>query len=304
MFRKKGIAMEMRHLRLIKSIVEEGGITKATDKLHLTQSALSHQLKEAECQLGTKIFLRVNKKLVLTGAGKKLYPLANEILAKLEETETQIREMIHGETGEIRISTECYTSYHWLPALMRQFNLLYPKVELRIVVEATHQPIQKLLAGDLDIAVTSDPVKNNQIKYVKLFQDEMFAIVPASHKWTNKDYVEARDFIDQNLIIHSLPMETVSVYQFVLAPENISPKKVIILPLTEASIEMVKAKMGIFVAANWILEPYLKSSTLKKIKIGPKGLRRTHFIAVLKSRQFPNYFNQFIEFMQREIVLV
>jgi LysR family transcriptional regulator, regulator for metE and metH len=72
---------------------------------------------------------------------------------------------------------------------------------------------------------------------------------------------------------------------------------------SEASIEMVKAEMGIFVAANWVLEPYLKSSALKKVKIGRKGLKRNHFIAVLTSRQFPDYFNQFIDFLQREIVL-
>ena len=78
--------MEIRHLRLIKAIVEEGSITKAIDKLHLTQSALSHQLKEAEYQLGTKIFLRTNKKLILTKAGEKLYAIANEILDKLSQT--------------------------------------------------------------------------------------------------------------------------------------------------------------------------------------------------------------------------
>jgi LysR family transcriptional regulator for metE and metH len=295
--------MEMRHLRLVQSIVQAGGITKATERLHLTQSALSHQLKEAEYQLGTKIFHRVNKRLVLTEAGEKVYHLANEVLDKLEKTETQIRQMIHGEAGEIRISTECYTSYHWLPSLMRQFQLLYPKVELKIVMEATHQPIQKLLSGDLDIAITSDPVENNQIRYIKLFRDEMFAVVPPSHAWSKKEHVEAQDFADQNLIIHSLPMETVSVYQFVLAPVDVTPKKVTVLPLTEAAIEMVKAEMGISVMANWALEPYLKSGVLKKVKIGPKGLKRNHFIAVLKSRQFPNYFNQFIEFLKSEMLL-
>src|SRR6187551_789567 len=107
--------MEIRHLRLIKAIVEEGSITKAIDKLHLTQSALSHQLKEAEYQLGTAIFLRTNKKLVLTKAGEKIYDLATEILNKLTETENQIKQMVYGEHGEIRISTECFSSYHWLP---------------------------------------------------------------------------------------------------------------------------------------------------------------------------------------------
>src|SRR5258708_35890032 len=126
--------MEIRHLRLIKAIVEEGSITKAIGKLHLTQSALSHQLKEAEYQLGTKIFLRTKRKLVLTTAGEKLYQTANEILNKLSDTEREIKKLIFGETGEIRISTECYSSYHWLPSVMKQFQLLYPNIELKIVM--------------------------------------------------------------------------------------------------------------------------------------------------------------------------
>jgi LysR family transcriptional regulator for metE and metH len=151
--------MEIRHLRLIKSIVEEGSITKAIDKLHLTQSALSHQLKEAEYQLGTKIFLRQNKKLLLTKAGEKLYLTANEILEKIADTEKQIKSMVFGEVGEIRISTECYSSYHWLPSVLKQFHLLYPNVELKIVVEATHYPLQRLLSNELDIAIVSDPMR-------------------------------------------------------------------------------------------------------------------------------------------------
>lgn len=295
--------MEIRHLRLVQAVVQAGGITRATERLHLTQSALSHQLKEAECQLGTKIFHRVNKKLVLTEAGEKVHHLANEVLDKLEKTETLIRQMIHGEVGQIRIATECYTSYHWLPALMRQFHLLYPNVELKIVMEATHQPLQKLLSGELDIAITSDPIENNLLHYIKLFRDEMFAAVPASHAWSTKAYAEAQDFADQNLIIHSLPMETVSVYQFFLAPAGINPKKVTVLPLTEAAIEMVKAEMGVAVMASWALEPYLKSGALKKVKIGPKGLKRNHYIAVLKGRHLPNYFNHFIDFLKNEILL-
>ena len=136
--------MEIRHLRLIKAIVEEGSITKAIDKLHLTQSALSHQLKEAEYQLGTNIFLRQNKKLILTKAGEKLYATANEILDKLSDTEKEIKQLIFGEVGEIRISTECYSSYHWLPSVLKQFHLLYPNIELKIVMEATHYPLQKV----------------------------------------------------------------------------------------------------------------------------------------------------------------
>lgn len=295
--------MEIRQLKLIKAIVEEGSITKAIDKLHLTQSALSHQLREAEYHLGTKIFHRINKKMVLTKAGEKVYEMANDILSRMSDTELQIKKLIYGEAGELRLSTECYTSYHWLPALMKQFHLIYPNVALTIVMEATHHPLQKLLTGQLDIAITSDPVKDDNIVYTELFQDEMVAVVPDTHPWAGKKFVVAEDFAEQPLIIHSLPMETVTVHQFLLAPAGISPKKIIVLPLTEASIEMVKAEMGIMVMAKWALQPYLRDAALKAVKIGKNGLRRTHFAATLSNKQPPEYLHRFIEFLQQEIML-
>jgi LysR family transcriptional regulator, regulator for metE and metH len=295
--------MEIRHLKLIKAIVEEGSITKAIDKLHLTQSALSHQLKEAEYQLGTKIFDRVNKKLVLTKAGEKIYDTANEILIKLSETENQIRELVYGEFGEIRISTECYSGYHWLPSLMKQFHSQYPNVELKIVLEATHHPVQKLLDNDIDIAITSDPEKNTRLEYIELFQDEMLVLVPEGHEWENKKFVSAEDFATQNLIIHSLPLETVTVHQFVLKPADVEPKKIVVMPLTEAAVEMVKADMGVMVMAKWALRPYLQSDSLRAVKIGKGGLKRKHYLATLKQNKKPAYFSQFLEFLQREIRL-
>jgi LysR family transcriptional regulator for metE and metH len=295
--------MEIRHLRLIKAIVEEGSITKAIDKLHLTQSALSHQLKEAEYQLGTKIFLRANKKLTLTKAGEKLYEIANEILDKLSETELQIKQMVFGEFGEIRISTECFSSYHWLPSVIKQFHDLYPNIELKIVTEATHYPLQKLLDNVIDIGIVSDQIKDDRIKYLELFQDEVVMAVSENHSWANKKYVVAEDFANEHLIIHSLPMETVTIHQMVLAPAQITPKKITPLPLTEASIEMVKADMGVMSMAKWALQPYLKNTSLKAVKIGKNGLKRKHFIAIRNEKEYPDYFNHFIGFLQTEINL-
>ena len=294
-------SMEIRHLKLIKAIVEEGSITKAIDQLHLTQSALSHQLKEAEYQLGTPIFLRQNKRLVLTKAGEKLYATANEILEKLADTELEIKQMIFGEYGTIRISTECYSSYHWLPSVLKQFHLIYPNVDLQIIMEATHYPLQKLKESVIDIAITSDPIDDKSIKYVELFQDEMLMVVSPNHSWNKKDYIIAEDFIDEHLLIHSLPLETVTVHQFLLAPAKISPKKITALPLTEASLEMVKADMGVMAMAKWAIQPHLKDNSLKTVKIGNEGLKRMHYIAIMNNQTYPNYFNHFMEFLQVEI---
>jgi LysR family transcriptional regulator for metE and metH len=294
--------MEIRYLRLIKAIVEEGSITRAMDVLHLSQSALSYQLKEAELQVGTQLFYRRNKKLILTPVGKKLYTSAIKVLAEMDATDSEIKKMMNGENGVIRISTECYTSYHWLPAVLKKFNNEFPNVEIEIVFEATHRPIEKLMEGELDLAITSNPELIDKIEFIKLFADEMLAVVAPQHPWANRPFVQAEDFQDVTLIIHSLPLDTVSIYRTELIPKGISPKKLIVLPLTEASIELVKANMGVIVLANWALKPYL-SNDIKAVKINPEGFFRQQYVARIRDRAYPVYFDYFIKFLREEIKL-
>lgn len=294
--------MEIRHLRLIKAIVEEGSITQAMNVLHLSQSALSYQLKEAELQIGTQVFYRRNKKLILTPVGKKLYSTAEKVLKELDMTDAEIKKMVNGEVGIIKISTECYTSYHWLPAVLKKFKSQFPNVDIEIVFEATHRPIQKLIGGELDLAITSNPEQMEQVEFVQLFTDEMLAVVCNKHPWANKDYVTAEDFQNVSLIIHSLPLDTVSLFRTQLIPKGISPKKLIILPLTEASIELVKADMGVIVLANWALQPY-KNDEIKAVRINPEGFFRQQYIARIRVREYPVYFDYFIKFLKEEITL-
>jgi LysR family transcriptional regulator for metE and metH len=295
--------MEIRHLRLVRAIVEEGSIARAIDKLHLTQSALSHQLKEAEQQLGAQIFYRINKRLVLTPVGEKVLEAAHTVLGELERVRIEIKGLIGGETGRIRISTECYTSYHWLPAIMRKFSAEFPNVEVSIDFEATHQPMPRLLTGQIDLAITSDPVADGNIEFVELFHDEVVAVVPQGHPWTTKPYVTAQDFADVNLIIHSLPMETVTIHQKVLAPAGVVPRKLTVLPLTEASVELVRADMGVAAMAQWALRPHLSDGGLQTVKIGPDGLHRPQYAARLLNKQYPLFFDYFIRFLAQEIKL-
>src|SRR5690242_2243376 len=138
--------LEVRHLRLVAAVADVGSLTRAGDRLHLTQSALSHQLRDIESRLGAALFLRVGKRLVLTPAGERLLSSAKDVLARLEETEQAIRQMGRDKAGVLRITTECYTCYHWLPPLLGQYRRRYPRVEVRIDVDATRRPVESLLA--------------------------------------------------------------------------------------------------------------------------------------------------------------
>src|SRR5215813_12091051 len=101
--------LEVRHLRLIRAIAEEGSVTRAGSRLYLTQSALSHQLRDAEEKLGAQLFTRVNKRMILTPAGERLLKLARTVLDEMGRAEEEIRQIALHREGLLRLSTECYT---------------------------------------------------------------------------------------------------------------------------------------------------------------------------------------------------
>jgi len=287
--------MEIRHLKLVEAVAEEGSLTKAVDRLFLTQSALSHQLKEIETHLGAPVFHRVNKKLVLTGVGKIVLKTAKKVLKEIEDSELQVKSLVNGETGNIRLSTECYTCYHWLPPLLKEFHREFPNIDVSIFPEYTSNPIKELLRGKIDLAITSAPIEDSNIIYKELFRDEQVVLVSRDHPWADRTYVVPRDFATENLLLYNKPLDDSGFYHLFLEPEGVRPKKVTAIQLTEATIEMVKAGMGVKVMARWAVTPYYDPSKLATVKIGPKGLSRTWYVAMLKKEENSPYLDYFIE---------
>src|ERR1700712_904018 len=114
--------ISLQHFRLIETISKEGTLTKSALTLHLTQSALSHQLKELERILGTEIFSRKGKILQLTDNGTRFLQSAEKILAEIKSLEDDISNFKSGKIAKINISTQSYTAYHWLPSIIKSFN--------------------------------------------------------------------------------------------------------------------------------------------------------------------------------------
>jgi LysR family transcriptional regulator for metE and metH len=294
--------MELRHLRLIKTIADEGGITKSLQKLYLTQSAVSHQLRDIEERLGTKIFYRNKLEWHLTEEGKVLYETANKVLADVEGAMTTIQEIKQGEKGSIRFATECNTTYHWLPNFMQKNKVLYPNLDIEIVVEATNNPFQKLLENELDLAIVSNYYENDKLKYYEIFKSEYVVLVHKEHAWAEKKFVLPEDFTTEKLLIHSYPLESVIVYQDFLRLHNQEPIKIQAIPVTEVRLEMVKANMGITCLPLWSLKPFIAAKELKMVKVGKKGLFKTHYAVIRSIDQSKKYIIDFMENLKEELV--
>ncbi len=297
--RGERVVLGLQHLKLVRAIVREGGITRAAVRLHLTQPALSHQLKDAEERLGTRLFLRQGRRLVPTAAGDRLVRAAEAMLIELGAAEDEIRGLGRGQEGLIRVSTECYTTYHWLPAALKDFELRFPAVAVEIVVEATRRPLAALLEGRLDVAIVSRPSRNRDVLCRKLFDDEMVVVVAPGHRLARERFIRPEEIARETLLLYAIPVEQSDLFQRVLIPAGISPARLVRVELTEAILELVRAGQGIAVLARWSVVPDLLAGRLVGRPLGPRGLRRSWYVATLKRHAALPHLTDFVGLIRR-----
>lgn len=295
--------LEVRHLKLIAAVAREGSITKAGNHLYLTQSALSHQLRDAEEKLGVALFVRLNKRMILTPAGERLLSSAQTILDEMKRVEEDIRQIALSREGILRITTECYTCYHWLPSLLKIFNHDFPRIEVQIVVEATADPLQALLDGKIDLALVSEPPKNSKLVYTPLFQDELVVVMSNDHPLATRSFIKAEDFAQEHLLIYTTMTDS-TLFKKVLGPAGISPRKVSKVQLTEALLEMIRAGVGIGVMARWAVAPQIEAGRVRAVPLTKKGLRRRWVSAMLKNKAAPAYLLEFVRLLADNSVLI
>ena len=288
--------IEVRHLNLLLMVDEEGSLTKAAARLNLTQSALSHQLRNLEDTLGTPMFRRVGNRLARTPAGERMLESARTIEGELNLVEEEIRRLRVGESGTIRISTGCYTCYHWLAAFVREFRTRRPGIDVVVVPEATRRPVEALLEGKLDVAITIGRPTDRRLRVHKLlFKDEMVLLTSPDHPLAKRKFIEPKHLADEHVMLYVVDQSMV-MEQFVL-PSGVRPRKVSQIELTEAILALVEAGMGVTMLARWAAAPQIASGKLSAVSLSRKGLHREWCAATIDDGLLPDYVEEFIDLL-------
>ncbi|MCD8416958.1 LysR family transcriptional regulator [Tenacibaculum finnmarkense genomovar finnmarkense] len=275
--------ISLRNLKLINVIVKEGSITRASEKLFLTQPALSHQLKKLEEEIGLKIFNRLNKKLILTDIGRVLYSNSEKILASINLLNLELDEIKKGNKKEIRLTTECYTCYHWLPRVVQEFRKENPAINVQINIEATKEPIQYLLEGKIDLAIVSNKTNHPSIRLEPLVTDEMVLILSKINPLNILEKINLIDLINQNLILYDIPEKKNYVLTNILHNNIGLVNSIQKVQLTEAIIELVSANLGVSIMAKWAVIPFLKNKNLEIIPFDSILGKRDWYVASLNN---------------------
>jgi LysR family transcriptional regulator for metE and metH len=274
--------LSRQDLELTLAIAEEGTVTRAALRLHLSQSALSHHLSTLEERVGAALFRRGSRRMSLTPAGEAVVSGARRLCSEFRTFEETLGSLVHGTRRILRLGTECYTSYHWLPALVSEMNRTAKDVELRIVIEATQRAKAALESGEADAVILQSTGENPRVKYWPLFRDELKLVVNIRHRLAKRQTIQPTDLTAETLILHQVPGGKHAVVDDFFAPAGAFPKQLREVQLTEAIIEMVRAGMGVSVLAHWLVEPHLRDGNISVVRLGKQGVWRDWRLAALR----------------------
>jgi LysR family transcriptional regulator for metE and metH len=291
--------IDVRHLRLVVELQATGSVTAAAGRLGVTQSAVSHQLRELGNRMGCEICSRVGRRLVLSPAGLRLLRAAESVLPELERTTEDVGRIRSGQMGLLRICAQCHTGYHWLPPLLRRFQVQHPGIEVEVAVQHTSDPVGALLGGSLDLALVTDRVDDERLEVRPLLTDEHVALVAPGHPWASLAFVTPEQLGRETLLLYSSsPADSFTVRR-ILAPAGVRPARIRFVQLTEAILAMVRADLGVSVMPRWSVQPALDRGDVRAVRITSRGVHRQWSAVTRRHPGEPQYLQDFLKLMPK-----
>ncbi|HIE56557.1 MAG TPA: LysR family transcriptional regulator [Chromatiaceae bacterium] len=287
--------IELKHLRTLSVLSEAGSLTAAAARLHLTQSALSHQIKALEAQLDAPLFLRKTRPLRLTRQGERLLRLAHRVLPEVEAARRDLQRMASDETGRLFIAIECHSCFTWLMPTLDRYRRLWPEVELDLAARLAFEPLPALADGELDLVITSDPVSTRGIHYEPLFRYQALLAMSPGHPLSEKAWVEPKDLATEILITYPVARQRLDVFTRFLEPAGVEPRGVRHTELTMMMVQLVASGRGVSALPDWALSEYLENDSVIARPLGREGLHGTLFAAVRENERRLAWMESFLD---------
>ncbi|PLL12564.1 LysR family transcriptional regulator [Tabrizicola sp. TH137] len=271
--------LEFRHLRTIRAIHQAGGLARAADILNMTQSALSHQVKGLEDQAGIELFVRRSKPMRLSAAGLRMLKLAERILPEIDALEEEFRALKSGKTGRLHIAIECHACFDWLFPVLEQFRHAWPDVDVDIRAGLAFDAIPALLREEVDLVISSDPLRLDGVVYNPLFDYHPTFVASKDHPLAKKDWVGAEDFRDEILITYPVARDKLDIFTELLTPAKIEPRGQRPVELTAVILMLVGSNRGVAVLPDWVLRDVRSHADYITRPLGPKTITRRLYAA-------------------------
>jgi len=270
--------LERTHLAIIRAVDQCGSLTAAAEKLHLTQSALSHAIRKLEDQLGVALWSREGRRLRPTQAGEYLLGVANRLLPQFGHAEERLRQFARGERGTLRIGMECHPCYEWLLKVVSPYLAAWPDVDVDVKQEFQFGGIGALFGYEIDMLVTPDPLYKNGLRFEPVFDYEQVLVVGPRHRLRGAELVHPEQLAEETLITYPVPIERLDIYTHFLLPAGIRPQRHKPIETTDIMLQMVASGRGVAALPRWLVDEYAGRLAVTAVRLGAQGIDKQIFL--------------------------
>ena len=271
--------MADRRLQVFHTVARLLSFTKAAETLHMTQPAVTFQVRQLEEYFNTRLFDRTHNRISLTEAGERVYEYADRIFDLYNDMENSVREMTGEIRGALTIGASTTIAEYMLPALLGDFGTRYPEVTIHLRVSNSEGIVSMVENNTIDLGVVEAPVGNKNLVVEVCRDDQLVAIVPPNHDLAERESVGIDDLLQYPFICReegSGTREVINEYlsQHCKTTLNISME----LGSPEAVKGAVEAGMGVSVVSRATIQKELKLDTLRAINLSPALERPFSFV--------------------------
>jgi DNA-binding transcriptional LysR family regulator len=255
-------------LHCFEVVVEEAGFKRATARLHITQPALSYQIKQLEEELGAQLFYRRPGGVSPTEAGRLLFQHAQQVSAAVRQAKRAIKELSEGAAGEVRIGTVNSVGIYFLPQLLLTMRERYPATRPTVFYREADDTIENLLANQLDLAILADPRVDRRLRYETLFEERVSLVSGRSHPFFGSATIPPKRLKGAQFVALSPRTPTGALIGSYLDRLGIAVEPVISTDNVETVKRMVEIGMGIAFLPDMVTEREVVSEANPNGRLG------------------------------------
>lgn len=292
--------LELRHLRSLIAIAQTGKLSLAAKQVHLTQSALSHQLRSLEQAYGIPLLFRTRSGARFTPAGEQLLELAHTVIREVNHTERAIGQLKNESVNEeLRVALECHTCFEWLMPVLDTFHARWPQINIDLVSGFHSDPIELIETGKADLVIAGNAPGDHHLMSFPLFKFEILVILAPNHRLRHHKYITAQDVEDETLITYPVPEEKIDFIREVLNPSHIHYKRRT-AELTLNILQLVASYRGIAALPNWGVKSYVDYDYVIARSIGQDGLWSKLYAMVSPQLAKKQHIGEFVRIVRQQ----
>lgn len=293
--------MELAQLEAFLQVAHHRSFSRAAEALFLTQPSVTARIQSLERELGERLFERTGRSVTLTDAGHAFMPHAQRALTAVQEGTDAIEAVRHGDVGSLRIGASASIATYVLPKILAHFRQERPRVHVHLNTGTTEDVIERLLAGELHVAITR-LTQHPEVESLHLYNDDLALVVAPNHPFAERQRVTIAEagrepflFFERSSSYHSL------IYSMFLRV-GVVPESVMELDSMETTKHMVQEGLGIAILPVVSVEREVQAGTLKRVEIRDmeQPAQREVGVHVLRNRAMAPPLRDFLRLLTGE----